>query len=195
MDELPVRADAVLDLERGSVMVTNPEFEKYAITAMPGFEAAEPVFGPASYHGCDYSFFFLNIRENALRRAAAWYGLIGDLYTYQIGLVTVKTNVSKEEAEKIIKERLRESAKDAAVSAVRSAKAAKKSAVKTLTSVRENLKAAAEESKPKIEEGMKKFKEDMRKSIDAAKPVIEKASKDVGEFIEEVKEEVKASEK
>jgi hypothetical protein len=36
---------------------------------------------------------------------------------------------------------------------------------------------------------------DMRKSIDAAKPVIEKASKDVGEFIEEVKEEVKASEK
>ena len=195
MDELSVRADAVLDLERGSVMVTNPEFEKYAITAMPGFEAAEPVFGPASYHGCDYSFFFLNIRENALRRAAAWYGLIGDLYTYQIGLVTVSTNVSKEEAEKIIRERLRESAKDAAVSAVISAKAAKKSAVKTLTVVRENLKAAAEESKPKIEEGMKKFKEDMRKSIDAAKPVIEKASKDVGEFIEEVKEEVKASEK
>ena len=71
MDELPIRADAVLDLERGSVMVTNPAFEKYTITASMG-EFLEPVFGPASYHGCDYSFFYLNIRENARVRAEAW---------------------------------------------------------------------------------------------------------------------------
>ncbi len=73
MDELPIRADAVLDLERGSVMVTNPAFAPFAITALPGFEAFEPVFGPASYHGCDYSFFYLNIRENARLRARAWF--------------------------------------------------------------------------------------------------------------------------
>ena len=72
MDELPIRADAVLDLERGSVMVTNPAFAPCAITALPGFEAFEKVFGPASYHGCDYSFFYLNIRENARLRAEAW---------------------------------------------------------------------------------------------------------------------------
>lgn len=72
MDELPIRADAVLDLERGSVMVMNPAFAPCAITALPGFEAFEPVFGPASYHGCDYSFFYLNIRENADLRARAW---------------------------------------------------------------------------------------------------------------------------
>ena len=73
MDELPIRADAVLDLERGSVMVTNPAFAPYAITATPGLEAFEAVFGPASYHGCDYSFFYLNIRENARLRAKAWF--------------------------------------------------------------------------------------------------------------------------
>ena len=72
MDELPIRADAVLDLERGSVVVTNPAFAPCAITALPGFEVFEPVFGPASYHGCDYSFFYLNIRENARLRAKAW---------------------------------------------------------------------------------------------------------------------------
>ncbi|MER2151239.1 MAG: hypothetical protein ABS900_06470, partial [Candidatus Limivicinus sp.] len=72
MDELPIRADAVLDLERGSVMVMNPAFEKYTITALTGLDDLEPVFGPASYHGCDYSFFYLNIRENARLRAEAW---------------------------------------------------------------------------------------------------------------------------
>jgi hypothetical protein len=72
LDELPIKADAVLDLERGSLMVTNPEFEKYAITKIPGFEGVEPVFGPVSYHACDYSFFYLNIRENARLRAEEW---------------------------------------------------------------------------------------------------------------------------
>jgi len=72
MDELPIRADAVIDSERGTVMVMNPDFEKYTITALTGLPDLENVFGPASYHGCDYSFFYLNIRENARLRANAW---------------------------------------------------------------------------------------------------------------------------
>ena len=71
--KLSVKADAVLDLERGSIMVTEPKLAKYAITAIPGFKRFEPVFGPASYHGCDYSFFYLNIRENARVRSEAWF--------------------------------------------------------------------------------------------------------------------------
>lgn len=71
--KLPVKADAVLDLERGVVVVTEPKLEKCAITAIPGFGHLEPVFGPASYHGCDWSFFYLNIRENARVRSKAWF--------------------------------------------------------------------------------------------------------------------------
>ncbi|MCR5087991.1 MAG: DUF3089 domain-containing protein, partial [Oscillospiraceae bacterium] len=71
--ELPTKANAVLDLERGSVIVTNPELARFAITAIPGFKRFEPVFGPASYHGCDYSFFYLNIRENARVRVKSWF--------------------------------------------------------------------------------------------------------------------------
>lgn len=72
LHKLHVKADAVLDLERGTVIVTEPRLEKYVITAIPGFQSFESVFGPASYHGCDYSFFFLNIRENARVRAEGW---------------------------------------------------------------------------------------------------------------------------
>ena len=69
---LRVKADAAIDPERGTVIVTEPGLAKYAITAIPGFRVFEPVFGPASYHLCDYSFFYLNIRENARVRAEAW---------------------------------------------------------------------------------------------------------------------------
>jgi hypothetical protein len=72
MDELPIKADAVIDLERGTVMVTDPAFEKYTIIALTGMKDLEGVFGPVSYHGCDYSFFYLNIRENARLRAETW---------------------------------------------------------------------------------------------------------------------------
>nr|MBQ1579381.1 DUF3089 domain-containing protein [Oscillospiraceae bacterium] len=72
MDELPVGADAVIDPERGTVMVMNPDFDRYTITALTGMPDLEKVFGPASYHGCDYSFFYLNIRENARLRAETW---------------------------------------------------------------------------------------------------------------------------
>ena len=70
--KLHVKADAVIDPERGTVIVTEPRLAKFAITAIPGFRRFEPVFGPASYHGCDYSFFFLNIRENARVRRDSW---------------------------------------------------------------------------------------------------------------------------
>ena len=71
--KLRIKADAVLDTERGTVVVTDPRLAGYAITAIPGFGRLEPVFGPASYHLCDYSFFYLNIRENARARADAWF--------------------------------------------------------------------------------------------------------------------------
>ena len=71
--ELPIKADAVIDLERGSVMVMNPAFEEYTISKLMGLEALDHVFGPASYHSCDYTFFYLNIRENARIRSEAWF--------------------------------------------------------------------------------------------------------------------------
>ena len=71
--KLPVNANATIDLERGTVIVTEPRLENCAITALPGMKGLEPVFGPASYHGCDYSFFYLNIRQNARVRAEAWF--------------------------------------------------------------------------------------------------------------------------
>ena len=73
LKKLPVDADAVIDTERGVVIVTEPKLAKCAITAIPGFKKFESVFGPASYHGCDYSFFFLNIRRNAFLRAKTWF--------------------------------------------------------------------------------------------------------------------------
>ena len=69
---LNAKADAVLDTERGTVIVKEPRLKRFAITALPGCAHLEPVFGPASYHGCDYSFFFLNIRKNARLRAKTW---------------------------------------------------------------------------------------------------------------------------
>ena len=70
--KLSVKADAEIDPERGTVIVSEPKLSKYVITAIPGLGNTESVFGPASYHACDYSFFFLNIRENACLRAEAW---------------------------------------------------------------------------------------------------------------------------
>ncbi len=35
----------------------NPKFEQYAISKLMGLDAMEHVFGPVSYHGCDYSFY------------------------------------------------------------------------------------------------------------------------------------------
>ncbi len=73
LKKLRVKADAVLYPKRGTVMVTEPGLKRYVITAIPGMKKLESVFGPASYHGCDYSFYYLNIRENARVRAEAWF--------------------------------------------------------------------------------------------------------------------------
>ena len=72
MRKLSVNADAAVNLERGTVIVSEPKLKRCAVTEMPGFKSFESVFGPASYHLCDYSFFFLNIQENARTRAEAW---------------------------------------------------------------------------------------------------------------------------
>lgn len=73
--KLPVNADAVIDPQRGTVIVREPRLRRCAITKTPGFKKMESVFGPASYHTCDYSFFYLNIRENARRRIDAWFAM------------------------------------------------------------------------------------------------------------------------
>lgn len=73
MIKLPVKADAVIDVERGTVIVTEPKLKKCAVTEFPGFKSFETVFGPESYHLCDYSFFFMNISENARIRTKAWF--------------------------------------------------------------------------------------------------------------------------
>lgn len=79
LNRLSEKADAVLNVERGTVMVSNPSLKRYAITKIPGCKRLESVFGPESYHGCDYSFFYMNIRENALARREAWFRNRGDL--------------------------------------------------------------------------------------------------------------------
>ena len=73
LKKLRVKADAVVDTERGTVIVKEPRLKRYVITAIPGLKKMESVFGPASYHACDYSFFFLNIRKNARGRKKAWF--------------------------------------------------------------------------------------------------------------------------
>lgn len=64
-------ANARVDLKRGSVIVDSEACKPYTVTAMLGSEF-EPVFGPESYHLCDYGFFYYNIRANAALRAQKW---------------------------------------------------------------------------------------------------------------------------
>ncbi|MDR2724518.1 MAG: DUF3089 domain-containing protein [Candidatus Adiutrix sp.] len=56
-------ADARVDIGRGSVICESVD---PAVYAMPGKYAA--FFGPESYHGWDYEFYYMNIRENAALR-------------------------------------------------------------------------------------------------------------------------------
>jgi hypothetical protein len=60
---VPGIADARLDAARGSVIITSVDPEVFA---MP--RETEPLFGPESYHGWDFEFFYMNIRENAALR-------------------------------------------------------------------------------------------------------------------------------
>ena len=54
---VPGMADARVDVERGSVIVTSVD-KSLAVPAVD-------LFGPESYHSNDYEFFYQNIRENA----------------------------------------------------------------------------------------------------------------------------------
>lgn len=58
-------ADAQVNLTRGSVICTSVDPAEYAISAAD-------VFGPESYHGYDYRFYYVSIRENAQLRASHW---------------------------------------------------------------------------------------------------------------------------
>jgi hypothetical protein len=58
-------ADARINLTRGSVICTSVDPSVYAIPAAD-------VFGPESYHGYDYGFYFVSLRENAKLRANHW---------------------------------------------------------------------------------------------------------------------------
>ena len=60
-------ADAQIDLERGVVVCRSADPAVYAIPT----DAAE-LFGPESYHGHDYGFYYINLRENARVRIEAF---------------------------------------------------------------------------------------------------------------------------
>lgn len=65
-------ADARVDLKRGTVVVNSVECKKYTDVLAWG-EEVKAMFGPESYHGCDFSFFYYNIRENAKLRVKKWF--------------------------------------------------------------------------------------------------------------------------
>ncbi len=60
-------ADAKIDLERGVVVCETADSAVYAIP-----EDAHALFGPESYHGQDYGFYYMNLRENAKVRIEAF---------------------------------------------------------------------------------------------------------------------------
>ena len=61
-----IGADAQLVLDRG-VVLSNGEFD---FDAVPEF--LKKIFGPESFHGNDYTFFYNNIKENVAKRVAAY---------------------------------------------------------------------------------------------------------------------------
>lgn len=63
----PGIADAQLDVERGVVIVTTPVAAAYVMAPEVQF-----LFGPESYHGQDYSFFYNNLKQNVADRIAAF---------------------------------------------------------------------------------------------------------------------------
>lgn len=60
-------ADAQIDLERGAVIVTTEAAKPYRIP-----DRMADIFGPESYHGQDYGFYFMNLKDNVARRVAAY---------------------------------------------------------------------------------------------------------------------------
>jgi hypothetical protein len=54
-------------VERGVVVVSTDAAKPFAIPA-----AMQDLFGPESFHGQDYGFFYMNIRKNAEDRISAY---------------------------------------------------------------------------------------------------------------------------
>ena len=67
-EKKPGLADARIDLERGVVICTNEALRRTTV----GADIPDP-FGPDSFHGGDYPFYFNNVRENARKRVEAFY--------------------------------------------------------------------------------------------------------------------------
>lgn len=65
-------ADAQINTDRGTVVVTTEKCKEYVDWKSWG-EQVKEAFGPESYHGSDFSFFYYNIRENAILRAKKWF--------------------------------------------------------------------------------------------------------------------------
>ena len=65
--DVPGIADAYLNLERGTVVCSSAEQAKYETPA-----AMSPIFGRGIYHGWDYEFYYMKIRQNAKDRIAAF---------------------------------------------------------------------------------------------------------------------------
>ena len=61
-----IGADAQLVLDRG-VVLSNAEFD---FDAVPEF--LKKIFGPESFHGNDYTFYYNNIKDNVAKRIAAY---------------------------------------------------------------------------------------------------------------------------
>lgn len=59
-------ADAKVDTVRGVVVCESVDPATYAVPMAD-------IFGPESYHGYDYGFYYMNIRENAALRVETWF--------------------------------------------------------------------------------------------------------------------------
>jgi len=73
-------ADAQIDLERGVVVVSTEAAKRFAIPAV-----MQELFGPESYHGQDYGFFYGDIRRNAEMRVAGWFSNLKGTWPPQPG--------------------------------------------------------------------------------------------------------------
>ena len=63
--ETPGIADAAVDKERGVVKCASVDRDKYEIKSVP--------FGSGIYHGWDYGFYYMNLRQNAAERIEAFF--------------------------------------------------------------------------------------------------------------------------
>ena len=63
--DTPGIADAAVDKERGVVKCASVDQDKYEIKSVP--------FGSGIYHGWDYGFYYINLRQNAAERIEAFF--------------------------------------------------------------------------------------------------------------------------